>query len=224
VRRPNERALWNEVQTLQAGVERRIADVLALSRQNQNLAARTRLVEGQKDHMDLDSKLVELSQLNLGGAGQPIEHVRALQQRAETIQWGTRIAGLVLLLLFGLWGTRRIVKYEKRITDCASAIEERNRDLDAFAGRVAHDLRNALGPIVLSRLVTVACGTATGTIVANASTSARPVLAAAVVAQLSFSKRSRRRRARERAPRCRCSPKPKTKPMLKPRFCSPPVT
>jgi signal transduction histidine kinase len=150
VRLPNERKLWVEVQTLQTRVERRIADVLALSRQNENTAARARLVEGQKDHMELDSKLVDLIQLNLGGASQTIERVRALQQRAEAVQWATRIAGLCALMLFGLWGTRRIVNYERRLTDYASEIEDRNRDLDAFAGRVAHDLRNALGPVVLS--------------------------------------------------------------------------
>jgi signal transduction histidine kinase len=79
-----------------------------------------------------------------------MRHIGSLQHHMELAQWATRIAGLFALVLFGLWGARRIVRYEDQITSYAKEIEERNRDLDSFAGRVAHDLRNALGPIVMS--------------------------------------------------------------------------
>lgn len=145
-----ESQLWRKAQELDGRLEARIAEVLALSRVNQNAEARARLAAGQKNQMDLDSTLVDLIRMNLEGASRSMQSVRTLQQRAEALQWVTRIAGLSILVVFGVWGTRRIVRYEKQITEYALEIEERNRDLDAFAGRVAHDLRNALSPIVLS--------------------------------------------------------------------------
>ncbi len=145
-----EGALWAQAQRLNARFEARLDDVLALSHADQDGEARARLAAGQKEQIDLDSKLVDLIHMNLMGANRAMQGVRTLQRRVEELQWGTRIAGLSILLLFGVWGTRRIVRYEKQITDYALEIEERNRDLDAFAGRVAHDLRNALSPIVLS--------------------------------------------------------------------------
>lgn len=147
---PGEAQLWAQAQLLDARFEQRIADVVVLSHANRNAEARAQLTMGQKDQMDLDGKLVELIRMNLMAAGEAMEHVRDLQERAEELQWATRIAGLSVLLVLGVWGTRRIVRYEKQLTDYALEIEERNRDLDAFAGRVAHDLRNALGPIALS--------------------------------------------------------------------------
>jgi signal transduction histidine kinase len=43
---------------------------------------------------------------------------------------------------------RAFNRQREQIADYTSRLESANEDLDAFAGRVAHDLRNALGPIV----------------------------------------------------------------------------
>ncbi len=150
VRLPNEAGLWRDAQGLKSRFDAEIASVLALSRENQDVEARVRMVAAQKTYADLDSKLVALIRLNLAGARGAMDRIGALQRRTEAAQWGARIAGLLALLLFGIWGARRILGYEKQITGYTLEIEERNRDLDAFAGRVAHDLRNALGPIAMS--------------------------------------------------------------------------
>ncbi len=41
-------------------------------------------------------------------------------------------------------------RQNRRVADYTARLEAVNADLDAFAGRVAHDLRNALAPIVMS--------------------------------------------------------------------------
>jgi signal transduction histidine kinase len=50
----------------------------------------------------------------------------------------------------GIWVTRTISRREQQIESNALALENRNRELDAFAGRVAHDLRGPLNTIKLS--------------------------------------------------------------------------
>jgi signal transduction histidine kinase len=44
---------------------------------------------------------------------------------------------------------RRLLEERMRLAESLARVEQSNRDLDAFAGRVAHDLRNALSPVVM---------------------------------------------------------------------------
>src|SRR5205823_6991135 len=43
-----------------------------------------------------------------------------------------------------------IAKQRRQLATHIDAIEDANQDLEAFAGRVAHDLKNMLAPIVLA--------------------------------------------------------------------------
>ncbi len=147
---PNEDTISRQARSLDARLDRGIHDVLAIYREKGSAEARARLSTVQQDYEQLDRTLAALVQLNLGGAAEAMYRIGTLRRRTEIAEWATRIAGLFALLLFGFWGARRIVRYEDQITSYAREIEERNSDLDSFAGRVAHDLRNALGPIVMS--------------------------------------------------------------------------
>src|SRR5258708_3918152 len=44
---------------------------------------------------------------------------------------------------------RRITEYERQILEYTRRVEDRNGNLDAFAGRVAHDLKNTLAPAII---------------------------------------------------------------------------
>jgi len=61
-----------------------------------------------------------------------------------------RFGALVALAVLIGWMTRRVRRYERRLQELANQLSARNRDLDAFAGRVAHDLKNAISPVALS--------------------------------------------------------------------------
>lgn len=62
------------------------------------------------------------------------------------------LGGVFLTGLIAIWaimlGTLR--RQRRQLVEYTARLESANEDLDAFAGRVAHDLRNALGPIVLA--------------------------------------------------------------------------
>jgi signal transduction histidine kinase len=91
---------------------------------------------------EIDRRLLELTQAT--------GEVRALMRSTDQVVWVARGAGLLALAILGWWLGRRIGRYEAQLTAHAREVEERNHDLDAFAGRVAHDLKNALEPLVLA--------------------------------------------------------------------------
>jgi signal transduction histidine kinase len=199
---PNEATLSRRARSLDINLDRGIQDVLAIYRDKGSVEARARLSAVQQDYEQLDRTLATLVQMNLGGAAEAMHRIGELQRRTEIAEWATRIAGLFALLLFGFWGARRIVRYEDQITGYAREIEERNRDLDSFAGRVAHDLRNALGPIVMSPHMLRQASEPTGRIAAIADRIERcsDRAIAIVNALLSFSRASQKAEANESAP------------------------
>src|SRR5262249_50285197 len=60
----------------------------------------------------------------------------------------------ILTLSVARWATRLITGQERKLLAANSELEERNRELDAFAGRVAHDLRGPLTAISLAGTAT----------------------------------------------------------------------
>jgi two-component system, OmpR family, sensor kinase len=80
------------------------------------------------------------------------ESVHRAMALAETLQRSTSrllallpAIGLVLTLIVGAWATRLVHRRE-------ALLESRNRELDAFSGRVAHDLRGPLSIISLGAM------------------------------------------------------------------------
>jgi len=72
----------------------------------------------------------------------------AADQRTETL--GDVIAVLVasiVIAVFAIRLSRTQARERQLITENLQRIEERNRELDAFAGRAAHDMRSPLNPI-----------------------------------------------------------------------------
>jgi signal transduction histidine kinase len=147
---PTEAELWQLAQISLARFEQIVGEALAFSRNNMPTEARARMESALGDYDSLSRRLDDLIALNRTGADEAMGSVRALERRTENAQIATRLVGLALVLLIGWWGTRQITRYEKQVGSYAAELEQRNRDLDAFAGRVAHDLKNALGPVVMS--------------------------------------------------------------------------
>src|SRR5262249_43329024 len=71
------------------------------------------------------------------------------QKRSRVVLGSITVAGTILALFAAVSVTRTIRQRDEQIAEGTRALEARNRELDAFAGRVAHDLR---GPLTTIRL------------------------------------------------------------------------
>ena len=147
---PHEAETWAGAKAALRRFDAIVAEVVELSRQNRDDEARARMTSASGDYADLSRQLDELLQLNRDGAREAIDRVRALEQKTMDVQFGSRLVGLALVLVVGWWGSREIAEHDRHVARHAAELEGRNRDLDAFAGRVAHDIKNALGPVVIA--------------------------------------------------------------------------
>jgi len=98
-------------------------------------------LEGPLDH------LIDLNARQSHRLLDQLEHQLVTYRRNHLILGGAFVFFLALVAI----GTLRLIKrHHLAIQRRMIEIEEINRDLDAFAGRVAHDLRGPLTPIILS--------------------------------------------------------------------------
>lgn len=144
---PNEAEIWHQVQVLWGKFEAGKATALAYSRQLDDTRAHAAMVDVLDEYHELQQSLAELHLINQKGTDETVAAIAELQDESQAMMWGLRLVALLLILLLGFWGRRRIAQYEQRILEDARILAERNHDLDAFAGRVAHDLKNALAPL-----------------------------------------------------------------------------
>jgi signal transduction histidine kinase len=84
--------------------------------------------------------------------------VRAREAAADARVRVTALVAVVAFFVFVLAtalavflrrAAQRLLEERVRLAETLVRVEQSNRDLDAFAGRVAHDLRNALTPVVM---------------------------------------------------------------------------
>jgi signal transduction histidine kinase len=139
----NERITLRRLKTEMTGLEPRIADVLSLSRRNQDAAARTQLTAMEPQFLSINHAVDTLLVLNQTRANQRAARVHTIQLSAVVFMAALTALGTVFALLTARWITRMVGAHQ-------SALEERNRELDAFAGRVAHDLRGPMTSINLA--------------------------------------------------------------------------
>jgi signal transduction histidine kinase len=147
---PGEESAWHEAQRLIARFETTKAAVLALSRQNRDDEARARMTADFDDYSKLDRTLMGLIALERAGADEAMARVRILQRIGVIGMLATGIVVLLVVLTLGRRVIRRITSYEEQIEEYARTLEERNRELDAFAGRLAHDLLSPVASLKLS--------------------------------------------------------------------------
>lgn len=109
--------------------------------------ARSDLQSLRRDAQGATAFVEALVQLNRREAGIVGERMRAFRRRQVTID---AIAGMVTLLVVFHLGVAQVrsAKRERLLTERnLELIQEKNRDLELFAGRAAHDLRAPLAPI-----------------------------------------------------------------------------
>jgi signal transduction histidine kinase len=153
---PGEADTWRRLQTGAAEVDRRAALALALSRGNRDreALAEMRALEPYFDQIERD--VAALVAINHAAGASTIEKVDRLQSAQLAIRIGLSIVLLAITFGAGVLLTRRIVRMQRALVAAGRDLEKRNRELDAFAGRVAHDLRGPLGTISMSAAVIAA--------------------------------------------------------------------
>jgi signal transduction histidine kinase len=147
---PGEETTWREAERLIARFETTKAEVVSLSRENRDAEARAKMTADFDDYSKLQRRILVLIAIERAGADGAMTRIRILE-RINTI--GMLAAGIVVLLVvltLGRRAIRRITSYEEQIVGYARALEERNRELDAFAGRLAHDLLSPVASLKLS--------------------------------------------------------------------------
>jgi signal transduction histidine kinase len=145
-----EESLWRGLKADLASLDQPVADALELSRRDLDEAARRAVAKLEPRFSAVDQKVMALVLLNRAHADQLVERAETLQR--ASVRWfaGLAALGIAISLAVGVWVTRRVTRAEQRLLESSARLEEQNRELDAFAGRVAHDLRGHLSVITLA--------------------------------------------------------------------------
>jgi len=139
-----EAAVWQRVQVELATLRPQIAQVLALSERNEDAAALRQLAIADADFARVSADLSRLTQINRAGALGALTRADGMQHSANVLSTALALVAIVLTIGVGWAATRLITRREHQILGYAARLEAQNRELDAFAARVAHDLRGPL--------------------------------------------------------------------------------
>jgi signal transduction histidine kinase len=139
------RALQSEVATAAP----LIASVLTLSRQDRDADARAALQLVDERFARINEDVVRLSELNRIGAAAALARLDAGLAALNLLLGALALAGIASTAVVGAAAVRLVHRREVQLTRYSSMLETQNRELDAFAGRVAHDLR---GPLTSTKL------------------------------------------------------------------------
>jgi signal transduction histidine kinase len=121
--------------------------VLDLSRDNPAERPSTDLVTHEFANLErAENSVLALDHARLRAAS---TQQAAIHESIARIMLVCRIAGLLGLVAVGWWGFSRVAREEQQANELG-LLARRNAELDAFAGRVAHDLRNPLGTILFT--------------------------------------------------------------------------
>jgi signal transduction histidine kinase len=145
-----ERPVWDDLRAQAAALDAPVDRALAFSRRNQDVEARQVMTGAARGFDVISRDTTALIQLNRAGADRTVAEIAALQRWLQRFFRVLTGAGAALAVAVAVAVTRLIRRREREIRRATAALEERNRDLDAFAGRVAHDLRGPLTTISLA--------------------------------------------------------------------------
>lgn len=147
VRFENEASTWFALASDVATVEQQATAALDLSRTNQDVEAMQALAAAEPALEAVSRNVNALIEINQAAADR--SRTRAATHILE-VNLGLAAAILLITLVVGRQLTRVISQKERQLGQQTVELQNRNRELDAFAGRVAHDLRGPLNTISLA--------------------------------------------------------------------------
>lgn len=147
---PEQRQLWESIRPKIRGLEQTLVEAFEFARTGKHDRA-AKLIDEDADAMA--SVYEMLDALYRGNEARLQVDLQNAKQRAEQIRLIEAVlGGLLLIGTMLIWlGVLRAVRSQARLLSAYTArVEAVNEDLDAFAGRVAHDLKNALTPLSMA--------------------------------------------------------------------------
>ncbi len=146
---PGEQAAWDQARQDLRDLDGPIARVVAFSRENLDTEARWEMDLAAGLFTRVSQDFDRLIAINDAGATRSLSAVSAIRFRLMITLLAASLLVLIGILALGLWTARRVALREDETARSARILEDQNRELDAFAGRVAHDIRN---PLMVIRL------------------------------------------------------------------------
>ena len=150
VNQPGERVTSAQTRADLLTLKEPIDRALALSRANRDAEARheIELVSGQFALLNEDFD--RLVAINDQGATTSLSRFSATRFRLMLVLLAIGLCALAGAAGVGGWASRQVARREEALSLNARMLEVRNRELDAFASRVAHDIRGPLTTISLA--------------------------------------------------------------------------
>ncbi len=147
---PDEQVVWTQAQRDLSDLDGPIARVVAFSRENLDTEARWEMEQAAGLFARVSQDFDQLISINDTGAAQSLMAVSAIRRRLMITLLAAGLFAIAGIAGVGTWAERRVAHREEETARGARMLEDRNRELDAFAGRVAHDIRNPLMVIHLA--------------------------------------------------------------------------
>lgn len=147
----DEAETWARVRSDLDALRPQISEVLALSSQNRDVEAQRRLAELDVRFARVNTELARLVDINRQGGLQALARADRLQRSASLLATGLALVAIAMTIAVAIVTTRLVGRRERQMLVHAAQLEQQNRELDAFAGRVAHDLR---GPLTAMSMAT----------------------------------------------------------------------
>jgi signal transduction histidine kinase len=154
---PGEAAAWHRLTFDAAALAPRVERALEFSRENADADAQLALSAAESTYDAVELDVDGLVAINQAAADRSVATIEQLQIGAFELRLLIASIAMGAIIVLAIWVTRAITRREAAIETSALALENRNRELDAFAGRVAHDLRGPLTTIKLSGSLLAEC-------------------------------------------------------------------
>jgi signal transduction histidine kinase len=141
---PGEAYVWGELKADIAALDQSTERVLALSRKNLDVQARAAMVQVDARFEVIHREMDALIDINHAAATRTIGEIRDAQRSELMFLLMCSAAGVALASVVAFRVVRTVRAREDQVRRVTTSIARRNEDLDAFASRVAHDLRGPL--------------------------------------------------------------------------------
>jgi len=145
---PGEHRTWNQFNQTCRALADQVRKAVTYSNRKEAERARQHLVQKVRPiSQELDKLAERISEKNGEETRQLLRDVEALRFRSTLVGAVLALLATAIALAVGWRVSALVQKQERTIREQLNELDRRNRELDAFASRVAHDLVSPLAPL-----------------------------------------------------------------------------